>query len=914
MKFIRRKIAVVLLTLLILAAALAFYINNIFLPFQFKEFIVTQAYKYLHRQVSIREIQFELFKGFTLRHVTIYQKDEKNKPFIHIDEASFNILLTSFLENKTLIIPTLKITRPFFHIIRKEEKKWNFSDLFESAKPRLKNEPLTFISRKVILEDGIIVYTDKTPDKDFWELFKGIDFNATLSLNKSAHFVLTTQIPRHLARVNIKGTYHLPTKKLASQISLSQIPLAEYLALWPTTRPWDLEQGILSSADVNIVAENRKWQLRGTANLQDTRLLIGEGKKFAGDIRLDQAFFTGQNQQWQGKGYLHLASAEMAIGPDTTLKGDIAMKIDSLTAMAQDVWLEGDLTINTTHLGIGSDKNFRGDIEASDILFACEGRNISLQGNLSIKESDFKIGSFSPQLGDITVTGTKLTFKDEVLNLRGNLGLQGMDIEASFALANFPNPTLDLDASSTNLNLERLSSVFPELSQRFHVQLNGEASATASYQGPAAVPAQADVQLTAIVRKAAISGGKLPQDITDISGEIHYANDLVVWKNLKGAFAGEQYRLDGQLKDFSRPIVNLDVFSQKLNLSGQIKILHDAFQIPSLTAKYLNSSVDLKGDVHLFAEEAPEVDLRGNFSLDLNDLPELAVKWKEKIELLYPQGVLAGEGLFKGRLNDWRNWQMTFRARAPSLSFKDSPFNDVTIQFDQRDRHISRCSFNSKLYGGSLTLEASADLAEEQIPVKISGGIEKLNLAKFRQERNILNEYLAGELSAAFEARGPIADLDQLKGKGSLSIIDGYLWQWRIIEGIWGALLIPEFKDVVFTEAQADFLIQNRKILSENIHLEGNTMDLKGRGWIDLSQNIHFNIVPVFSNLTLLQSKSLKKGPTSILAKAEGYINIKLTGTLDNPQYQVETFPIKVIEKTKDILKKGVKDILDEIF
>lgn len=913
MKFIRRKIAVVLLTLLILTAALVFYINNIFLPFQFKAFITTQAYKYLHREVSIREIHFELFKGFTLRHITIYQRDEKNKPFIHIDETSFNILLTSFLKNKTLIIPTLKITRPFFHFIREEEKS-NFSDLLESAKPRLKNEPLTFISRKVIIEDGIIVYTDKTPEKDFWELFKDINFNATLSLNKSAHFVLTTQIPRHLARVNIKGTYHLPTKRLASQISLSQIPLAEYLALWPTTRPWDLENGLLSSADVNILAENRKWQLRGTANLQDTRLRIGEDKKFTGDVRLDQAFFTGQNQQWQGKGYLHLASAEMTIGPDTTLKGDISMKIVSLATLAHDVWVEGRLAAEGTHLSIGSDKNFRGDIEASDILFAREGRNIALQGNLLIKKSDFKIGSFYPQLGDITVTGTKLTFKDEVLNLRGNLGLQGMAIETSFALANFPNPTLDLDASSTNLNLERLSSIFPELSQRFHVQLNGEASATASYQGPAAVPAQADVQLMALVRKAAISGGKLPQDITDISGEIHYANNLVVWKNLKGAFAGEQYRLDGQLKDFSRPVVNLDVFSQKLNLSGQIKILHDAFQIPSLTAKYLNSSVDLKGDVHLSATEAPEVDLRGNFSLDLNDLPGLAAKWKEKVEILYPQGMLSGEGLFKGRLNDWRNWQLTFRARSPSLSLKDSPFNDVTIQFDQRDRHISRCSFISKLYEGSLTMEASADLAEEQIPVKISGGIEKLNLAKFRKERHIGNEYLAGELSTAFEVNGPIADLDQLRGKGSLRIMDGYLWQWRIIEGIWGALFIPEFKDVVFTEAQADFLVQNRKILSENIHLEGNTVDLKGKGWIDFSRNIHFDIVPVFSNLTLLQSNSLKKGPTSILAKAEGYLNIKLTGTLNNPKYHVETFPIKVIEKTKDILKEGIKDILEEIF
>ena len=221
MKRIQRKIVVVLLTFLILGVVLAFYINNIFLPFQFKQFIVTQAYKYLQRQVVIREIHFQLIKGFTLRDITIYQKDETNKPFIHIDEASFNILLTSFLKNKTLIIPTLKMTRPFIHIIREEEKRWNFSDLLESSRIRKKSGTLTFVSRKITLEDGILVYTDKTPDKDFWELLQDIDFNATLALNKSAHFVLETKVPKYHSRVHIKGTYHLPTKKLSSQISLN---------------------------------------------------------------------------------------------------------------------------------------------------------------------------------------------------------------------------------------------------------------------------------------------------------------------------------------------------------------------------------------------------------------------------------------------------------------------------------------------------------------------------------------------------------------------------------------------------------------------------------------------------------------------------------------------------------------------
>jgi len=85
----------------------------------------------------------------------------------------------------------------------------------------------------------------------------------------------------------------------------------------------------------------------------------------------------------------------------------------------------------------------------------------------------------------------------------------------------------------------------------------------------------------------------------------------------------------------------------------------------------------------------------------------------------------------------------------------------------------------------------------------------------------------------------------------------------------------------------------------------GNKATLDGKGWIDFDKNLNFDIKPKFSELAILQSDSIKKKPTSILTQTDGYINIKLTGTLDNPHFSIEKFPLKIIEETMHRLNRA---------
>jgi len=145
-------------------------------------------------------------------------------------------------------------------------------------------------------------------------------------------------------------------------------------------------------------------------------------------------------------------------------------------------------------------------------------------------------------------------------------------------------------------------------------------------------------------------------------------------------------------------------------------------------------------------------------------------------------------------------------------------------------------------------------------------------------------------------------------------IRDGHLWKINFLEGIGQALFIPEFKDAVFTDAQATFTVQDRRITSDDIFLQGKLADLSGEGWIDFDKNIRFLIIPSFKETEILKSRSMKKGPTVFLSQAEGYLNILISGTLDHPTYSVDTLPTKVIKKATDSLFQGVQGIFDEIF
>ena len=1045
-----RKTIYTLLTVFILSYFLYFYVQNIFLPVQFKRFVIVKAQEYLKRNVTIDEIHFSPLSGFVVRNLTIYQKDAPDRVFLQADEVTFHVLLAPVFQKKIILIPSLRVNGPFAQIVREGTNQWNFSDLLEARKPSTTKNSWTIAPRKIIVNDGEIAYTDQTVPENFHEVISGIDLDARFSLNKIIRFTLEAKVPRRESTVNIKGNYYLGSRKLSSRVMARRIPLAQYLSLVPPPQGIDLKDGVVTALDINLNLEQNTLQAQGSLTIEKAIVEFGDDKKIMTSLQASDIFLARQDGRWKAGGHLESTATHAAVGSRSfdgaitadiksldispegmsaqgglilkearlvTAKGSLkgeenqgiraqvfraddlivrndergirlqtALNVEGLdAAFSTDYKLSGNLTTQKTKLafdkgefGVSSDLQLSGarldlgperylqtDFKSRQTLATCREGGCEVKSDLDFGNARLQLtpqialeghpdGSLTYQydpnapgnkpfdqaqgkylysgelrFADATLKG--VPYLDSIEKMRGTLQIgtsrlasdgfafqaRGTDVQLSGSLINFIRPVLNVRAKTDNLDLQKLFAVFPALAKKTNILPSGTAVVEASYIGDAKDPAAADVRFNAQFRNATLASPKITGDITDIAGEIEYQKDLVIWKDIRGLYQNNQYTLNGQFADFSRPMMDVQVASRDLNASGKFKILNQAFQIVSLTAKYFNSSMDIKGDVHLLEGTEPDMDIRGTFSLDLEDLNAFSSALKERLAKFQPAGTFSGEGLFKGRPKNWQDWGLTFTARAPTVSFSGFHLDDPAIEYEQRDRHVSKCNLTGRVYNGSLNLISSADLTRDDTLAQLTGSLEGMDLAVLRESGLSKNEFLAGRLSALVNLSGSHADPARWKGGGSLSVTDGHLWRWNILEGLPELLLIPEFRDVVFTNGQANFTVADGKIATADAAVNSGTISLKGRGWIDLAGNIDFEVTPAFAELAAAESGSLKKIPSLLLSGGD-YITIKLTGTLRSPRYKVQTLPFKVLEKTTDFLKEGVKEgigtILKEIF
>lgn len=1046
-----RKTIYTLLTAFILSYFLYFYIQNIFLPVQFKRFVIARAREYLKRDVTIDEIHFSPWGGFVVRNLTVYQKDDPGRVFLQADEVTFHVLLAPVFRKKIILIPSMRVSGPFAQIVREGAHQWNFSDLLHARKPSETKSSWTIAPRKIIVKGGEIAYTDRSVPENFHEVISDIELDARFSINKIIRFTLQGKIPRRESTVNIKGNYYLESRKLSARVMAERIALAQYLSLVSSPsadlwRPQDIhfQDGILTALDVNLNWERDGLQAQGSAAVDKMDVELAGGTKIVASARATDVSLTRQDKRWTAGGRLESDSTLITFTQGRSFNGKISAEVKSLDISPRGTSAQGSLVLREMRAVTGENKGIRAQVlRADNVVMRNDERGIRLETALDINGLDAAFSAGHKLSGDLTTQKTKfafnkgrlgvlsdlrltggrldlkpeqylqtdfkssqtllvcehggcevksdLDFENSRLQLTPQIALEGhpdgnlayqyapdgqdnkpfdqaqgrhlysgelhftdavlkglphvgqiekmrgtiqvetnriasdqfalqaqvADILLSGSLINFTRPVLNVRAKTDNLDLQKLFAAFPALAEKTNILPSGTAAVEASYIGDAKNPAAADVRFNARFQNAAVASPKVTGEITDVTGEIAYQKDLIVWKDLQGLYQKKQYTFNGQFADFSRPTMDVQVASRDLNAAAQFKILNQAFQIVFLTGKYFNSGVDIKGDVHLLEGNEPDMDIRGTFTLSLEDLGAFSPTIKERLAKLQPVGTFSGEGLFKGTPKQWRDWDLTFTARAPTVSLAGFHLDDGVIEYAQRDRHVSKCNLTGRVYNGGLDLISSVDLTPEDPVAQLTGSLEGLDLAVLRESNLPKNKFLAGRLSALVNLSGSPANPAQWKGGGSLSVTNGHLWRWNVLDGLPDAILIPEFKDVVFTDGQANFTVADGKITTADAAMDSSTISLKGRGWIDLGGNINFEVAPTFGELVAAESGSLKKIPSLLLSRGD-YISIRLTGTLRNPQYKVQTLPFKVLEKTTDVLKEGLKEgigsILKEIF
>src|SRR6185503_19558471 len=145
-------------------------------------------------------------------------------------------------------------------------------------------------------------------------------------------------------------------------------------------------------------------------------------------------------------------------------------------------------------------------------------------------------------------------------------------------------------------------------------------------------------------------------------------------------------------------------------------------------------------------------------------------------------------------------------------------------------------------------------------------------------------------------------------GKGGIEIKDGRLWELDLLKGLGGIILIPEYKDIVFTQAGMNFTAEHGIISTENLQLLSPSLSLVGKGSLDLDQDQALNLMlsPDFNAEVIAGSSSLKKGTTAIITQTEKFMTVEVTGTLSKPVYKVNKSPVKILQRTGGVFLENV--------
>jgi len=400
MKRVVQRLIFTILIITMLSVVLYYYFSNIFLPIKFKHFVTQKAEDFLDRRVTIGEIDFQMPKGFTFTDIVIFQKDFENRPFFSVEEISFNILMTSFLKKKQIIIPFLKIKKPFVHVERLDPVRWNFSDLLEKRKPSTRKSNFSVFFGKVTLDNGQINFVDQTPKEPFIESLAQIDLQLSVSLLQQAKFSFSSFLPKQDGIFHADGTLDIKKKSVHSTINLQNIPLAQYLALFLKNDKCILKNGAISSAGFEVSFQDNRAQLQGNLDFANADVQLFTTKNLTGNLQLTDAFLLWENNQLSGKGNVSFKKAFYTFPPQRKLQGDLKASVSSIAFANRELTLRGNLDFQNGILILDEKKKVQGSLTATNASFNKKNQDLTIDGKAVLNQGAFifdddKKGRFS---------------------------------------------------------------------------------------------------------------------------------------------------------------------------------------------------------------------------------------------------------------------------------------------------------------------------------------------------------------------------------------------------------------------------------------------------------------------------------------------------------------------------------------
>jgi len=403
-------------------------------------------------------------------------------------------------------------------------------------------------------------------------------------------------------------------------------------------------------------------------------------------------------------------------------------------------------------------------------------------------------------------------------------------------------------------------------------------------------------------------------NIEDIKGTITCEDGGFSSDNIKFLYQDKPHNLLFRAINLNdNPSVQINIKGPEVTLDSGISKVNDIVKINNLDITMFESKFDINGEITNFDD--PTLLLYGNFSINTPDLCYLSPGMEKTCEYLRLEGRLNSRFHIIGPLVKPKKWEVAIKGNSDMLKLWDYRFHNLVFESKIADGIIDVPVLNANPYKGDMALSCKIDTSKKYAPYAMKLALRNVDVNGFAQDSELNNKNIYGRLGIDLYLEGKGSDSMSTIGKGTIVIAEANLGPMPILAPLVGHMygglrkMIPSLKSVEINAGTCDFFIRDRKIMTENLKLWGDILDISARGYIDFDKNLNFEVENQFKDAKETgedwQNKLIEimAGFGKFIGKAH------LTGTMKNPKWKFEYF-----SQLEDSLGGKIQDVFKDIF
>ncbi|MDD5423996.1 MAG: DUF748 domain-containing protein [Candidatus Omnitrophica bacterium] len=942
--------------LVILGSIGLWYVNEYIMPTKGKALVLDYLVKATGREVALGGIYYNPFRGIILRDLTVSDDPKYARKFLEIRKLYLNILYLPLLQDKKLVVSSVRIESPRIYITIDDKNEWNFGSLLflKDMKP---DDQAKVLVNSISISGGSCVFEDLATEPDFKKEFRDMVFSASLSYPLKVKYRMSSDLDiTRKSSMSADGEFVPASRNTTLNLKLKNVPLEEFKPYY-SGMPFNSLSGNLSG---NISAA------------------------FSPENSLTVAAMTSVNS-------LDLVRDDLTAKGGIDLSGKMTVDLKDKAKLKMPCVVTASAKMGKLDLA-SKDFAVKGGADANGkFVFDLKDKAVPLKYTADTLLRDTKISGV-PAFGSIDRINGKIYFDETKLWTDLLKGLaKGFDCVFSGSIKDYNNPYLTLTAK-TDLDLARLGELLPlETKEKLKgYAFSGIGKIALNVNGP--LKEQAKVPLAYTIASelldCSIKPDFLDKPIKSINGNLSIKGESLTLRNISGFFDDKKYLLSGDVAGFRTPACDLSLSSDDLKLKAVFKSLENSIIFSKFDGKYRESVFNLAGSFSEFKDPAldirgtlntklselaayipkesrilfdkldprtavstafkfkgkakeqstwqvtldrlsaksdteemlvlgtindlkdPTIDIRGSLKTGINELKKFLSK--EQAALLDKNEIgaesISSKFAFQGRQKDMGSWKADLVADSPVLIVKKLKFNSCHLEGKFKDRYITVSRLTAEPYDGTLAANAVFDLNKADTQYVVQIGVRNIDIARWKDDTDMKDKKLSGRFSANADLGGFMNDINTLKGNGKFQIADGKFWELPVFSGLANILYIPGVSKIAFGQAQGSFTIANRNIHTEDTQLNSEQMNLNGVGNVDFDGNLNFQVTAAFDKGLLQVPSSLGPFRDLFIDKEGNYLgDIKVDGTTKEPKYKINS-PFNNILKNKlfDNIKKGL--------